>query len=175
MKRRKDMSLDEREQDRRRRRPYNYGPFDKDAKPGKNRTGKMTVTLSCQYISRRLFVCELVGDRVLNLNLNLNLNLSHIIPNSNLGLVNNLLEVDLINETFKPDLSIVMDWADDGEIDENNCLKRKPSEMWKPYIQFGNNIEEVGTIETNTDCYLLNGRPVICKYGELTRIIKTEI
>eukprot|EP00466_Bigelowiella_natans_P010684 jgi/Bigna1/73702/fgenesh1_pg.25_\ len=79
-------------------------------------------------------------------------------------MVNNLLEVNLIDEYFKPDLAILMDWIDDGELKEDWSLKRKTEDMWKPWMQFGNTIEKVEEVEKNTDVYSLRKRPVICSY-----------
>lgn len=79
-------------------------------------------------------------------------------------LVNNILEVNLIDGYFKPDLSFLLDWTDDGELTPAHALKRASSDIWKPYLQFGNQVDEVQKIEENTDVYKLRGRPVICHY-----------
>ena len=86
-------------------------------------------------------------------------------------MVNDLLEVNLIDEVFKPDLGLMADWTDDGLLNDDGggsySLKVTPSSdnsEWRPYLQFGNLTEKDESIESNTDCYSIRKRPVVCKY-----------
>uniref|UniRef100_A0A7S0CQC2 Neurotransmitter-gated ion-channel transmembrane domain-containing protein n=1 Tax=Amorphochlora amoebiformis TaxID=1561963 RepID=A0A7S0CQC2_9EUKA len=86
-------------------------------------------------------------------------------------MVNDILEVDVINESFKPDLGILMDWIDDENLTESKdgMLKNPYGEGdnqggFLPYMQFGNITESAEPIEKNLGVYTIRKRPVFCRY-----------
>eukprot|EP00466_Bigelowiella_natans_P006661 jgi/Bigna1/147093/aug1.128_g21801 len=99
-------------------------------------------------------------------------------------------EVNLIDEFFKPDMGILMDWIDDDNLKSDYEFKKDPygevislsysppnifcffelsqgddAGGFKPYMQFGNLTEKTEDIEKCTGVYMMRKRPVFCRYA----------
>jgi hypothetical protein len=84
--------------------------------------------------------------------------------------VNDLLEVDLVGEVWRPTLSFTLDWTDDGaimqECDDGKGwrLKGDEDEIWRPFMDFENVVGREEALNDTVGVYTQKRRPLITQF-----------
>lgn len=92
--------------------------------------------------------------------------------------VNDILQIDVVAETFTPLLSFTLDWTDDGAIEQTQgsgsgwVLTVDEAELWRPFMDFENLVEKVDSLDDTVGVFTQQGRPIINQYRRHINVLR---